>query len=111
MTSFTNTLEVVQQKLEGFSRVVDIGMVDFDAAADHESSIIQKEPVSTLVTMSKVLVDRYWGDRVSIAGRILGSPVAESRPVSALPQLAIPSDITSPRIQKGISRRTHDILP
>ena len=73
-----------------------MGIVDLNAAADHKGSVIQKEPVRTLVTMSKMLLDQYWGDGVSIAGRILSSPVAESRPASALPELAIPSDITPP---------------
>ena len=111
MTSFTNTFKWFQKISSGLSRVIDIGMVHFNAAADHETSVVQKEPVRTLVTMSKMLLDQYWGEGVSIAGRIFSSPVTESRPASAFPELAIPSDITPPRIQKGISRRTHNILP
>ena len=111
MTSFTNTFKWSTKSLSGLSRVIEIGIVDFNAAADNESSAVQKEPVRTLVTMSKMLLDQYWGGGVSIAGRIFSSPVAESRPASASPGLAIPSDITPPRIQKGISRRTHNILP
>ena len=111
MTSFTDTFKGFNQSSSGLCRVIDIGIVDFNAAADHETSVVQKEPVRTLVTMSKMLVDQYWGEGVSIAGRIFSSPVAESRPASASPELAIPSDITPPRIQKAISRRTHNILP
>lgn len=71
---------------------------------------MQKEPVRTIITMPKVFFERYGSGGVSIARRSLSGPVAESRPISALPELAISSDIAAPRIQKAISRSTHHIL-
>jgi hypothetical protein len=57
---------------------------------------MQGKPVRTIVTMSKMFFERYRSDGVPIARRPLSGPVAESRPVFALSELAVSSYISAP---------------
>lgn len=57
---------------------------------------MQGKPVRTIVTMPKMFFERYRSDGVPIARRSLSGPVAESRPVSALSEMAVSSDVSAP---------------
>lgn len=57
-----------------------------------------------------MLRDRNGRSRISIARGILCSPIAEGHPVPTFTELTIPGNVLSPRVQEGVSGRTHDIL-
>lgn len=60
--------------------------------------------------MSKMIQETAWL-AVTVACRMLTSPITKRAPISAFAKLTIPSSIQSPRIQEGVSCCALNILP
>lgn len=101
MTSSVNTNTRCNGSLSGRALSMTLVMSNSIAipslALQHRALLFfYKQPICTIITMPKMFIDRYRSDGVSIAGGMLSGPVAESRPASALPELAISSYVAAP---------------